>query len=282
MCSTAAAVALEASAGLARLVTRDSDAGESMLASIRQFTAPPDTPRSAAMSSSEVRQHQVGHAGIVAALAGAEIEHRLQQVFLALAGEARLGAFALIFALMAAGAADRRRWRAAPARSTSRGARGWREVGPGFFCEKYSASAIMSSRSSVCGDRRHHVVLAVAALVVAQLQIEIALVLAPDHRRGLLLRDAVLAVAAGAQRAFSSTRVGARRSPAHATSRIADDATRLSTSLHAEAVHDALAAHPRQKRRDRSGPVLATLRGGCVAARRLSRRVKAMMVLPRL
>ena len=48
------------------------------------------------------------------------------------------------------------------------------------------------------GDRTHHLVLARASLEVAQLQIEIALVLAPDDGRRLLLRDAVLAVAAGA------------------------------------------------------------------------------------
>ena len=50
------------------------------------------------------------------------------------------------------------------------------------------------------GDRRHLVVLAVAALVVAQLQIEIALGLAPDDRRRLFLRNAVLAVAGAAHR----------------------------------------------------------------------------------
>src|SRR5262249_18918592 len=51
--------------------------------------------------------HQVGHSGIVAARARAEVEHGLLHVFARLPGKPRLRAVALIFALMAAGAADR-------------------------------------------------------------------------------------------------------------------------------------------------------------------------------
>src|SRR5262249_993162 len=53
------------------------------------------------------RQHQVGHPGIVAARALAEVQHRLQQIVPGLAGEARLRPLAAIVGLVAAGAAER-------------------------------------------------------------------------------------------------------------------------------------------------------------------------------
>jgi hypothetical protein len=52
------------------------------------------------------RQHQIGHAGIVAAAARAEVQHRLLEIFPVLAGDAGLGAFALVLALVAAGTPD--------------------------------------------------------------------------------------------------------------------------------------------------------------------------------
>ncbi len=53
------------------------------------------------------REHQVGHAGIVAARAGAEVHRGLVEILLRLAGETRLGAFALIIRLMTTGASER-------------------------------------------------------------------------------------------------------------------------------------------------------------------------------
>ena len=52
----------------------------------------------------------------------------------------------------------------------------------------------------VLDDGLHLLVLAIAELVVAQLQIKVALVLAPDHRDQLVDRHALLAMAGGAQR----------------------------------------------------------------------------------
>src|ERR1700689_5212465 len=48
------------------------------------------------------------------------------------------------------------------------------------------------------GDRLHDVALAVAALEIAQLDIEVARLLSPDDRKGLVDRFAVGAMAAGA------------------------------------------------------------------------------------
>src|SRR5262245_974718 len=138
------------------------------------------------------RLHQVGHAGIVAARAVAEIEHRLQQVFLGLAGDPRLRPFAEVAGLVAAGAADCDICPYRPLGDLRRGTR-LLQVGPALLREiqrqRHHVIALQRLR-----QRRHDVVLARAALVVAQLQIGVALVLTPDHRHRFLLRNAVLAM----------------------------------------------------------------------------------------
>jgi hypothetical protein len=53
--------------------------------------------------SASIAEHEVGHAGIVAAGAVAEVHHRLLEIFLPLAGEPRLGAFALIYTVQSEG-----------------------------------------------------------------------------------------------------------------------------------------------------------------------------------
>ena len=52
-------------------------------------------------------EHQVGHAGVIAARTGAKIGNRLGQVFAALSGQSRDGAIALKLVEMAAGAPHR-------------------------------------------------------------------------------------------------------------------------------------------------------------------------------
>ena len=117
-----------------------------------------------------------------------------------MAGDARLGAFALVLALVAAGTPDRAIGADRPGRDIRRRRR-LLQVGPSLLrkIERQRHHVLTRQRF---GQGRHDVVLARAGLVVAQHEIEIALVLAPDHRRGLLLRNAVLAVAGRAQLRF--------------------------------------------------------------------------------
>ena len=63
------------------------------------------------------------------------------------------------------------------------------------------------------GDRPHQIVLARAALEVAQLQIEIALVLPPDHRRLLVDGDALFAMAGGAKLRLLGDGIGGEAAP---------------------------------------------------------------------
>ena len=134
---------------------------------------------------------------------------RLLEIFAGLARHPRLGAFAQVAGLVAAGASDRDVGPHRLRRDVGRGRR-LLQVGPSLLRE------IARKRHHVValhglGERRHDVVLARAALVVAQLQIGVAQVLAPDYRRGLLLRDAVLAVAGRAELRLVLDRLRARR-----------------------------------------------------------------------
>ena len=81
--------------------------------------------------------------------------------------------------------------------ATSFGASGCCRLGH-FSFEKYLGEREQVLPRQRGSDRRHQLILARAALEVAQLKKEIPLVLAPDHRRRLELRHARLAVAGGA------------------------------------------------------------------------------------
>src|SRR5262249_35843460 len=76
--------------------------------------------------------HEVRHAGIIAAEAGAEIHHALKDVIRTLSGETRLGAFALVSGLVAARAPDRCVGPRRPRRDRIRGT-GLAQIGPGFL-----------------------------------------------------------------------------------------------------------------------------------------------------
>src|SRR6266852_6010556 len=152
--------------------------------------------------------HEVRHAGIVAAPAGAEIHHAFQNVLSILSCEARLGSFALVTGLMAARASDRGVGAQSPCRDRVERA-GLAQIGPGFLREiKRDRQHFVALQ--LLRDRPHHVALAGAALEVAQLQIKIALVLAPDHRPRLVGRNAVFAVAGRAGLHLVLDRLGDR------------------------------------------------------------------------
>ncbi len=140
--------------------------------------------------------HEVRHAGIVAAGAGAEIQHGPGEIIDVLAGQTRLGALAPVAVLMAAGASDRRIGLRRACRDRG-GSAGLAQIGPRLLREmERDRQHVVAGQ--ILGDRPHDVALAGAALEVAQLQIKIALVLAPDHRPRLVGGDAVLAMTRGA------------------------------------------------------------------------------------
>ena len=72
---------------------------------------------------------------------------------------------------------------------------------------KYSASAERVLLGQALGDRRHAIVLARALLEIAELQIEIARVLAPDDRDRLVFGHALRAVAGVAERRLVLDRI---------------------------------------------------------------------------
>src|SRR6516164_677867 len=131
------------------------------------------------------RQHQIGHARIIAAAAFAEIDHGLVEVFPGLTREPRLRSLALVFALMAAGAGKRSVGLHRPCGDICRRL-GLLQVRPTLLkeIERERQHLIAVHRLD---KRRHDVVLAHTALEIPQLQIGVALVLTPYDRHGLLL-----------------------------------------------------------------------------------------------
>src|SRR5262249_34909627 len=93
------------------------------------------------------------------------------------------------------------------------------------------------------------------ALVVAQLQIEIALALAPDDRHGLLLRDAALAMTGRAQLRLLRDRLGTRDSRKHDGAEKCGSSEQKAPSRSRVYDHPATIAMPSlKKRRDHMAP----------------------------
>ena len=222
------------------------------------IAARPCIARSAAMSASEVASIRSVMPGLLPRARVRKSSIDCWRYSLVLAGDARLGAFALVLALVAAGTPDRAVGADRPGRDIRRRRR-LLQVGPSLLrkIERQRHHVLARQRF---GQGRHDVVLARAALVVAQLEIEIALVLAPDHRRGLLLRNAVLAVAGRAQLRFLLDRLRSVMEPAAGACR----------------------AIAHMKKTGPSGPVCVTPMAVRVLLRRIQSNVKAMMLLPRL
>src|SRR5579864_7075450 len=146
------------------------------------------------------RDHQVAHSGVIAAGPGAELGHAPGKIIAALTGQARHRAVALEMVEMTAGAADRA------------------VCGPGTLSDVFRRARLAKIRPrllrEVFGNRQHLVAfenrgdrlmdlaLAVAALEIAELDVEITCLLSPDIRNGLVDRLAIFAVAAGAELNF--------------------------------------------------------------------------------
>ncbi len=209
------------------------------------------------------REHQIGHARIVAARASAEVHHGPVHVFLRLAGEARLGAFALVFTLVATGATERDVGAQRPRRDIGRRPR-LLQIGPALLREEERQGHHVAALESL-RQRRHDVVLARAALVIAQLQVGVALVLTPDHRGRLLLRDAVLPVTGCAELCLLRDRIGASCG-GEEKERSEDDEGQGTD----------------EKRAGPCGPAFARNEPRLLSDSRHQSSVKAMMVLPRL
>ena len=232
------------------------------------------------------RLHQIGHAGIVAARAVAESQHLAFQIFAPLTGQARLGSRALIIALVAAGAAD---GGVGPLRlgDDIGGRRRLVELRPlllgKIFGQRHHVVAAERLR-----HRRHHRVLARPALEVAQLQIEIAVLLAPDHRNVLVNRHAVSAVTGGADlrlRRDILGRVLRARPAGRGSDHESGNAKCFQQRQGTANISDEILQNMKRDGARRS-PVSLSHRAArmarCLPAQLVTGSVKAMMLLPRL
>src|ERR1700744_3866557 len=151
--------------------------------------------------------HQIAHAGVIAAGAGAEVGHGPGQIVAALAGEARHRAIALETVEMTARATDRA-VRGPGALCDVLGRAGLAEIRPRLLRkiigDRHHVASLEGGR-----DRLHDLALAIAALEVAELDVEIAGLLSPDNWNRLVGRLAILAMAAGTDLDFLVQRLGA-------------------------------------------------------------------------
>jgi hypothetical protein len=139
------------------------------------------------------------------ARASAEIGHGFREVIAPLTGESGHGGVALELFKVAARANDRIDRRHGN-RGVSLGGGRRACLRPWLGGEIFGERERVLLGDAFC-DRRHAVVLARALLEIAELQIEIACVLAPDDRNGLVVRQPFLAVARAANRRLVFDRI---------------------------------------------------------------------------
>ena len=143
--------------------------------------------------------------GLLARARVAEIRHRLGEIIALLSCEARNGRIALKLLQMAARADDRIDGGHRGVLVRLRGARR-AGVRPGLGGEIFGERQRVLLDDDL-GDRRHAIVLARALLEIAELEIEIARVLAPDDGRRRVFRQAFFAVARAAERRLFLDRI---------------------------------------------------------------------------
>src|ERR1700722_14842198 len=172
----------------------------------RRSLHPSEHPRHLFYVVLAVGPQQIPHPGIVGASAGAKIKHRLGEVIDALSRQARLRTGADVAGLMTADASG-----GSGHRGEMVGVGGARarllQIGPGLSREIGSERQYVLARH-VLDERRLLIVLARALLHVAQLDVDVALVLTEDVRDRLVDRYARLAVAGRADRGPLRDRVG--------------------------------------------------------------------------